>query len=217
MKKTILLACILTASHIVMAQFNVAVEVKGALVSANVKNINQELEKKMRIMPGAGIAVQQGFSEGFALRSGLNWNRQASNVGSSTTHSNMRIKTEMDFLQLPLQALFYSAPGSVRFYAGPGGYAAYGLGGTVNVHMKNTASGSSMETTETFDAFVSEADGGAGLKRWDFGLTGQVGLEHKKMFLQAQYQFGIKSLVDGDKDNKYRNRGASISIGYYFK
>jgi hypothetical protein len=67
--------------------------------------------------------------------------------------------------------------------------------------------------SETSDAFKKEAQGGGGLKRFDLSANANAGIQFDNgIFINGGYLYGFTNL--GEKDNKYKNRGILLTLGF---
>ena len=219
MKKIILFAAgvILTMSS--FAQLKFGLQVTGNLASANVKSkYDINFDKGLAGLPGVSAIVQYDRGGHMSLRTGITYLQKGTELkysfdefGSTTT------TTLLNYLQVPVQAIYGINVGSSRLYAGVGGYGGYGLGG----HVKNTlwfhTDDGGYEITEKLKAFDKIEEDGGDLKKFDYGLIGLAGVELKNgLYFEAGYEQGLAN-ISRDQENTYKNNGIQITIGYFFK
>lgn len=208
------LCCLAVFSFAVHAQFAAGIQATGVLASADIKSMDIDFKKNMRALPGAGLMLQYDLGKHIALRSGAGWQKQGSQMEWTGSNEEAALATTMDYIQVPLHLLVATKPGSVRLYTGPGVYAGYGINGTMTMRMKPANGG--VEVKEEYKAFGSEADGGGGMQREDFGLGAMAGIKFRNLYAQVQYQHGLRNLND-DKQHTYRNTGAQLTLGYLLR
>lgn len=218
MKKFFLIAAGVIISAASFAQLKVGVQVTGSLSSATVKSkYDLDFSKKAAGLPAAGAVVQYDLGRHISLRSGVNYLKQGvrfkhqEDEFSSTTG-----KARLNYLQVPLHVIYNANIAGHRLYAGLGGYGNYGMSGNVKYTLWFYTEDGGYEVIEKLKAFKSTEKGGADLERWDYGVSALAGIQLKNgLFIQAGYQQGIKN-ISRDKENKFRNNGAQLSIGYFF-
>jgi len=219
MKKIILIAAgvILTVSG--LAQIKLGLQVTGTLASADVKSkYDINFDKGIAGLPGVSAIVQYDMGRHTSLRTGITYLQQGTELkfsfdefGSTTT------TTKLNYLQVPVQAIYGVNAGGSRLYAGVGGYGAYGLSG----HVKNTlwfhTDDGGYEITEKLKAFDKLEDDGGDLEKFDYGMIGLAGVELKNgLYFEAGYQQGLAN-ISRDKEDTYKNKGVQFTIGYFFK
>ena len=222
MKKIVLAISGMVISLAGFSQFSVGLQGTGSLANAQIKNAEDfDYKKKMRAMPGAGVVVQYAFNENFALRSGLNYQQNGIKLTATASQEaiemNIKLENTLHYVQIPVNALFTLPVGSFKFYAGAGGYVNYGISGNTKSTVTYTLSPDEKETIrEKAKAFKKEEDGGANLKRTDFGASALAGIQLPGgLFANVGYQLGLSNMSNGD-EGKYRNRSLQLSIGYFF-
>ena len=220
MKKMTLVAMALFFTMASFAQFSLGVQAIGNLGSANLKTAQDVgFSKTMKFLPGAGVVAQYDLSEKFAIRSGINYVQYA--VDMQTTldeESSLKVKAEnrLHYLQVPVNVIYSIPVGNVKLYAGAGGYIGYGIGG----HSTQTTSyimpdENEMVIVEKLKAFKKEADGGAGLKKFDAGASALAGIKlNNGVFANVGYQLSLTNSAEGA--GKYKNHGMQLSVGYFF-
>ena len=222
MKKIVLAISGLVISLAGFSQFSVGLQGTGSLANAQIKNASDfDYKKKMRAMPGAGVVVQYAFNENFALRSGVNYQQNGVKLTATAVQESIEMKVELEntlhYVQVPVNALFVFPVGSLKLYAGAGGYLNYGISGNAKSTLSYTDyDGEKQTIKEKAKAFKKEDDGGANLKRTDFGASALAGIQLPGgLFANVGYQLGLSNMSGGE-EGKYKNRSLQLSIGYFF-
>jgi hypothetical protein len=222
MKKIVLAISGLVISLAGFSQFSVGLQGTGSLANAQIKNAEDfDYKKKMRAMPGAGVVVQYAFNENFALRSGVNYQQNGVKLTATAAQEAIEMKIELantlHYVQVPVNALFTVPVGGFKFYAGAGGYVNYGISGKTKSTVTYTLSPDEKETIkDKTNAFKKDEDGGANLKRTDFGASALAGIQLPGgLFANVGYQLGLSNMSSGE-EGKYKNRSLQLSIGYFF-
>jgi hypothetical protein len=106
------------------------------------------------------------------------------------------IHVNLNYLEIPIQAMYHYVVGPGNAYVGLGPYVAYGIGG-----------GSGDD-----GLYGANADG---YKRFDFGLSGTFGYRLPVgVFLALGYDFGLGNMTYANQDVTTHTRSFSINAGY---
>ncbi|MEI9809141.1 MAG: outer membrane beta-barrel protein [Bacteroidota bacterium] len=175
MKKLFLLVAGIAFSAAAFSQLSFGIHGTGNLADASIKNENDfDYTKKMRAMPGAGIDIQYAFSKHFALRTGANYVQNGVTLKTTideTVNMQLKIQNNLNYVQVPVNLLFTMPVLRMQLYAGGGGYISYGISGKTKAKLSHIMpDGNESVTIEEADAFKKEEDGGAGLKKTDYGI-----------------------------------------------
>lgn len=112
----------------------------------------------------------------------------------------------LDYLELPVNAVYKFPLSFGKLAIGAGPYAAYGLGGRFNYALEG---GSATSTAASKDVIFSNAysDTNINVARWDAGLNGMLSLEFNNyLVLGANYSYGLANINRsgfGDMHNRY--------------
>ncbi|HYE55025.1 MAG TPA: porin family protein [Chitinophagaceae bacterium] len=223
MKKIILLVAVVIVSTASFAQISIGLQATGNLSTANFKaEEGYDFKKKMKAMPGAGVVVQYRVNENWAVRSGVNYLKQGvkatANVDAwgDEPPFTAKIESDLNYLQVPLNAVYTIPVSKLQFFAGAGFFLNYGLSGKMKVENKATfPDGTESVYKEERDAFKDEDEEGGGLKRTDFGIGALAGVQFNKLFINVGYQIGLSDAIK-EGDGKYKQRGLQLSVGYWF-
>jgi hypothetical protein len=223
MKKTILFLAGSILSFCTMAQLSIGIHGTGNLANAKIKNANDfDYRSKMRAMPGAGIDLQFAFSKHLAIRTGANYIQNGVTLKATvdeTVNMQLKIQNSLHYVQLPINLLYTVPLGRIQLFAGAGGYYNYGISGKLRSTLSHTMpDGNESVMEEEVDAFKKEEQGGAGLKKSDYGIGAIAGIRlGGGLFVNAGYQLSLANL-DGTNDNaEYKNRSLQLTIGYFFR
>ena len=221
-KRVISLAIAMAIGTATMAQLSIGVHATGNLSSANttIENLPNGFQKTARVLPGAGILLEYSVSNNFSLQSGANYRKNGVTVKFDLpvegTLMKVNMTTDLNYIQVPLNAVFKTKASSVQFFAGAGPYVGFGISGKNKI--KGTVSGGTVVLDEEVDAFKKEEDGGAGMEKFDFGGQALAGIKFRKYYATVSYQAGFANLTKSeDSDGKYNNRGAQLTLGYIIK
>lgn len=137
---------------------------------------------------------------------------------------NSKYSVSMNYLQLPLTIgyrLPLSEKASLNFNLG--GYVSYGLSAkTTSIINGTLLTGDVREALNTTSKFYKWES--TGLKRYDYGLLGGIGLEYNKFIFGVNYELGLRELrttpihseLVPQIRNSFKNVNLAFSIGYKF-
>jgi len=227
MKKVITVLAGIILSAAAFSQVSIGVQGIGNLSTASV-NTDQVLNssKKASLLPGAGLVAHINVSDKLAVITGINYLQHGfklsssleEQVGEDIANIKFDAKTRLNYLQVPVNVVYKFPSEYHEFYVGAGPYLSYGLSGKVSITTTTKiVGGETMVEKEERKAFPKESDGGAGLKRTDFGVGVIAGVKIANgFFAHVGYQLGLSN-NSGSDDSKYKNRGLQLSVGYFFK
>lgn len=223
MKKvaTLLIGVISTATA--FSQISIGVQGTGNLSDASIETVDfVNPTKKSRVLPGGGIVVDFIVNPSITVRTGVNYLQNGIKLEASITGIPGEIteiattgKVNMNYLQVPLN-LLYTTKGSTQFFFGGGPYFSYALSGKTKTESTIKFSDGSTETdVEESDLFEKDDEGETYWKRSDFGVGAIAGVRLPGgLFANVGYQFSLANLSKAE-DEKYRNRGLQLTIGYF--
>lgn len=183
-------------------------------VDAGVNLSNSSLDagdsdKKAKVGFQIGVVAEYELAPDLFLQSGLSFTTKGSKVeDKSLSFVKQSVTFNQIYLQLPVYAAYkveVTPTMKIVFNAGP--YLAYGIGGKTS--LKNIVTDDIINEPSKYDTFGDDV-----LKRFDFGLGGGVGAEFSQIFVGLKYELGISDLSRGE--DSYRNRNASLTVGYRF-
>lgn len=181
----------------------------GIRAGVNFQNLNGEnvsgdkLENDLKAGFHAGVNAEIPVGIDFYLQPGLLFTTKGAKhqmVGGSNA------KTNLSYLELPVNFIYKPELGEGRMILGFGPYAAYALGGKYKV--------GSTENDIEFGDQVDET------KRFDAGANLLAGYEFSnKLSFQLNAGLGLIRLnnrADGDNNSSVKNTGFGVSVGYRF-
>jgi len=219
MKKLLFTAFILLCSMGVKAQINYGIQASGVLSNAAFTDDDLDNTKK-EFRPGfaAGIFVEFPISDNFGVIPSVNFMQKGVKVTSETTIAgedfNQEMKASLNYIEVPVIVVY--TIGKSNFYIGAGPSFGYGLSGKLKGTFEFEEEGVLYSESFNMDAFKSEDENGAGLKRFDFGITGMAGYKISSNFsIAASYLHGVSNIASDDaNDAKFSNRNILISLAY---
>ncbi len=226
MKRMILMAGGLLIAAASFSQVSLGVQATGNLSSAKLEfPEGPDFTKKSVFGPGGGFVVDYAVNEKFALRSGLNFLQHGVKINSTEVQDGIgefqiEAKTKLNYLQIPVYALYTNELSVAKIFIGAGPYANYGISGKSKLTYTLTdENGDKLSDSEETDPFKKDEDGGTSFKRFDWGAGAIAGVRFPNgMFAHIGYQYSIANISsDGDEGGKYNNQGFQLSIGYFFR
>ena len=163
---------------------------------------------KFSYLGGVQYERNSVFGEGFGLYGGLEYT--AKGTKDFTWLNGNKGDFDLNFLQLNLGVKYEREIWGLQGFGQVGPYAAIGIGGKTK--MWNSNASIKIKSFESYD------DGGAGFKKFDYGLRFALGAEYKGFRLTVGYQLGLANIADKQYiSNGYKNNGFFASLGYGFK
>ncbi|TCD00876.1 porin family protein [Pedobacter psychroterrae] len=188
-------------------------------------------EAQMKYRPSffAGATVELLFSESFSIESGLSYVSK----GAKTTFDISLDELEgigvdlnfsgsatlgLDYIELPVNALFTMPSGDGSIVLGGGPYFGYGIRTSSSYEFK--FNGENVEDMEDVD--IDEEPlrfGQEGLSRIDYGVNVTAAYRfYSGLSINAGYNLGLKSVINDpdDPETKVKNRHFSLGVGFSF-
>jgi len=226
MKKMILMVGGLLIAAASFSQVSLGVQATGNLSTAKLEFPDgPDFTKKSVFGPGGGFVAQFAVNENLALRSGLNFLQHGVKVNSTEVEDGIgefeiEAKTKLNYLQIPVYALYTKELSVGQLFVGAGPYANYGISGKSKLTYTLTdENGDKSSDSEETDAFKKDEDGGTSFKRFDMGAGAIAGIRFPNgLFANIGYQYSFtNSSSDSDEGGKYNNQGLQLSIGFFFR
>lgn len=189
----------------------------GIRAGVNFQNLNGEVlgnDLDYKLKPGfhIGVNAEIPIAPEFYIQPGLLFSTKGADWDNSSN-----TKTNINYLELPINFLYKPTLGTGKLLLGFGPYAGYAIGGK----LKDDDGDIDLE----FESELSTAEAGKygyTFKRFDFGANFLAGYEFsQKISVQLNAQLGLVNIspeVNGfdTDDNFTKNTGFGISVGYRF-
>ncbi len=225
MKKTILAFAGFILSAAAFSQVSLGIQGIGNLSNASIKTEDMlNPSKKASALPGAGLVAQFDLGKKLALRTGVNYLQHGfkltgsfeEDFGEEVASVSFSTKTNLNYVQVPVNILYKIPSRLFEFYVGGGPYVSYGISGKIKITSTiNYENGDKEIETEEQKAFTKEDGEEAGLKRSDIGVGAIAGFKFANgIFANVGYQLNLSN-SSGDSEGKYKNRGLQLTIGYF--
>ena len=226
MKKIFLLAIAAIASTAAFSQVKWGVQGTGNLASTKLTMDGAEMfKKKSNIGWGVGVVSEIDLGTSLSLRPSLNLLQKGGKLESNFNSEDgdgellpsIKVDNKFYYAELPVNLVYNVNLASGKIFFGAGPSIGYGLFGKTKATSTNPFDPSEV-TTEEFDAFKKEEDGGAGYKRFDFSANAIAGYQSAQGFyVNAGYSLGLNNIVDAEEDGgSMKNRGLQLTVGYFF-
>ncbi len=169
----------------------------GIKAGANLSTFGGDLkDTKYALRYQVGITADVALTNNLYILTGLDFQTKGVKYNPKSAPN---IKYNPMYLQLPVNIGYKFDLGSdIRLVVNAGPYVAYGIGGKAK---------SDGEKQSVF--------GKNKFKRFDYGLTGGVGVEIGRIAINAGYEFGLANISD-TKGSKIKNRNPYLTVGYKF-
>jgi hypothetical protein len=189
----------------------------GLRLGANLSNVafsgsdlDEELDTKNLTGLAFGLVAELGLGDNFSLQPELLFSQHGFAIDESLLGQPI-IKGEArySYLQVPVLAKAKFGPEFFKINVMVGPHFGFGVG---EVKRESELFGADKETS-------SESWEDAGLKTFDFGVTGgfgiSIGAGPGYLGLDARYQYGLANTLDEpDDDIKSSNRNLQFSLSY---
>jgi hypothetical protein len=136
----------------------------------------------------AGLYVNLPVSTGVSIQPELNFSRKGSELVYDNAFASGTTRIKLNYLEMPVLLKLNVTP-NFNIHFGP--YAAYLIDGK--------ATNESNDGSFNFEDNISNDD----LNKWDYGLSGGVGLDFGSTSLGVRYNYGLQTI------GKERNFGGS--------
>lgn len=189
----------------------------GLRAGVNFQNLNgkfagNDLDYKLKTGFHVGVNAEIPLADEFYIQPGLLFSTKGANWDD-----NNDTKTNISYLELPVNFLYKPVLGTGKLLLGFGPYAGYAIGGKVK--------SDNGDTDLEFESELSQAQALQYLRtyrRFDFGANLLAGYEFSNKFsVQLNAQLGLTNIspeiagTDSD-DYKTKNTGFGVSVGYRF-
>ncbi|NII29620.1 PorT family protein [Pseudoflavitalea sp. X16] len=189
----------------------------GVRAGINFQNLNGEflgndLDFKLKTGFHIGVNAEIPIADEFYIQPGLLFSTKGANWDDDDD-----TKTNISYLELPVNFLYKPVLGTGKLLLGFGPYAGYAIGGKV----KSDDGDVDLE----FESELPANQVGMyfyTVRRFDFGANLLAGYEfNNKLSFQLNAQLGLTNIspevVGADKDDfKTKNTGFGVSVGYRF-
>lgn len=153
-----------------------------------------------------GVNVGFGIGNNLSIQPGLFFTMK----GGNEEIGGVKNDTRFNYLELPVNAVYYFGDDQSGFFLSAGGY------GAMLLSAKAELSGGGQSATVDYKIGGDEAKDD--LRRWDIGVQGGVGYQLRNgLMVRAQYHAGLMNIQHHNQsDNSIRNGMLTIGLGYKF-
>jgi len=206
---------------------------KAGMNLANISQVKDELNTKMRFAYHGGVNVDFGINRNFSFQTGLLFTSKGYDIDLEAKYENQAVeidgyhRTIYNYIELPLYPTIKIE--GFQIFAGP--YVAMGISGkeveeyTV-MHNNQETERSSVTNKPPVFGYVDRVDYDdfdSPYNRFDIGLSFGLGYKIGTVLMNAGYSLGLgnhKVTTEGSpvdpKDKKTSNRVITISLSYFF-
>lgn len=182
----------------------------GLRAGVNFQNLNgkdaagNEVNNNVSTGFHAGLNAEIPAGAGFYVQPGLLYSLK----GAESENSNSKV--HLSYVELPINFVYKPILGTGNMLLGFGPYAAYSVGGNVEIN--------GIKRDLDFDANYNVADPATYYKKFDAGANLLAGYEFaNKLSFQVNAQLGLLDIGNDDNDkSKVKNTGFGVSLGYRF-
>ena len=215
---------------------------KGQSISLNPSD--DYAERSMKIGLTAGISVDVPLTQKLHLQTGLMYSLQRNGEHGFGTFSQNGVDTSIDatikykshHLRVPLMLMYHFSTNPNHFCFGAGVFADVSMGGRLNYHSSMSIKpGDSylfdgdfnpfepgnkyLQYHKVNDDYIQKTLLGNGpyFKRFNFGISAEIGYQISKVYLGAHLDFGVLNMARPEmcgENYKQRPLDVQIMIGY---
>jgi hypothetical protein len=201
----------------IFASSQVKFGLQGGITLSRTEMTNDFSSLKLGYKPGPLFGAMVGINLGessFSVMQELNYVSKGAQVSGTDLYGGNTVTVEgtqtTNYIELPLNILYYVPLGAGHVFIGTGPYGAVGLKGKnkLTYHLYRIT-----EVEETNIAFGSQTEQ---LKPLDYGIHGLIGYKLRYgSYLKAYYSHGLSDLSNNSAYT-YKNRYFGVSFGYFF-
>jgi len=153
-----------------------------------------------------GVNVGFGIGNNLSIQPGLFFTMK----GGSKEVGGVTADTRFNYLELPVNVVYYFGDNQSGFFLSAGGY------GAMLLSAKAELSGGGQ--SGTIDYKIGGDESKDDFRRWDIGVQGGVGYQLRNgLMVRAQYHAGLTNIEHHNQsDNSTRNGMLTIGLGYKF-
>lgn len=204
----LLLAILLFADF---AEAQVRFGVKAGVNLANIGHGALDFDPLLRFQ--GGVSADFSISPRLTIQpailyseKGYSLNIEERDQSGVSTGVDAVIKFKINYIEIPVLALYNAELGKgVRFFGGLGPYVGIGINGEATSNWEN------FENQPV--SFNKDTPRPLNYERYDYGLSGTVGLEYQNIMLGLNYNYGLKRVPI---PSKLQNHTLGLTIGYLF-
>ena len=220
MKKITFILAALFAGAVAQAQLRIGVEAGATLGTASfVKDPQMSISKSPLYAPTGGVVFDIPLAGSFSLRPAVRYVQKGVKlkaIDNSDVITN-RIESTMKqhFVEVPVLLTWKKELGAVNLFLGAGPSAGIGVKGKTKLTTYIDGIPQPIATIEA-DPFKKSDYMEEPFKRFEISAAALAGVEFRNgISISASYTHGLNDL-NGASDDHYRNRIASLKLGYFF-
>ena len=166
-----------------------------------------------------GVNAEYSFSESFALQSGLYYSMMgASTNAQSLSFSGLNISlgagsVRLNYLHVPVYAVYKVDAGSGKFVMGAGPFISYCLSGTTNLGAIKLDTLGTFPASSTAISFGSDS---SSIKALDYGIGMMAGYEMANgLYFKVGYNYSLQNISNANGTTE-KNSCFFVSAAWYF-
>ena len=185
-----------TSCTVFRGKFTVADQIEykyGIVAGRNTATINSEQGTSQDIISGltGGLAFQVIYPKGFMIQPELLYSQKGCLFGSSGV-----IKYKIDYLEMPVRAIYRLHVSEVKPFAFIAPYGAY----VINIAEEGEVSK---------DDYLKNQ-----INKWDYGIGVGAGFDVWKIQISFKYSWGIAQVAN--ETHVIRNKVFTVAAGFFF-
>jgi hypothetical protein len=184
----------------------------GVEFGLNYSNSSEDtspLQKECPILPRIGVSLEYNLFESWYVQSGIEYSMKGLKSSGETEFLKASVELDQQVIQMPILLNYKFALNKFKIVPGAGIYYSYGVGGKTKAI--GQVNGNEIDITKTTFGNI--------LKHQDMGLIFKLSSQLDHFLLNLSYEYGLKNIGIANvlgAPLDYKNRVASISVGYLF-
>ena len=207
---------------VVSSQTKYGVQASGIMSTASFnESQNDHINKDLNAGFGAGVFAEFPVNSKLTIKPGLNFMKKGVKVSNNYTAEGSQfkenIKANLNYLEVPVLAIYNFKGHDGKWFVGAGPSASYGISGKLKGDVEINDGESTDKASFNVDAFKNENENGANFKRLDIGLGAVAGHNiNKNLAVQLNYLHGLSNIANASdfESNKFKNRNMMLSLKY---
>lgn len=222
MKKIVFGAMLFLFANMANSQAKYGVEASGIMSTASFNESNaSKVNKNLNTGYGAGVYAEIAVSDKLSLKPSVNFMKKGVKLTNRYTEESTSVKqnitTNLNYLEVPVLAIYNIKGNEGKWFIGAGPSAGYGLSGKLKGDVEISDGNNSNKESFSVHAFKKESNNGANFKRFDLGLEAVAGHNiNKNLAVQLNYLHGLNNIASSSEfdGNRFKNRNIMMSLKY---
>jgi len=171
---------------------------------------NSDDESDPRAAFSLGVVGEYPISDGLFLQPGVLFSGKGSKYSETEGDDYYKSFLILNYLEVPVNVVYKFDAGTMKAFVGAGPYAAFAINGKSKYKTKIDGE----KDSDSEDINFGDGDDDDGIKRADFGVNVQAGVEFRPFQVGASYGLGLANLSHMDMLT-YQNRVINVFVIFF--